>query len=666
MKKSILAFLCLFIWQAMSVPLHPQESDIREPDRQENRRASVALVLAGGGAKGFAHVPILQMLEDLEIPIDMIVGTSAGALIGGFYAAGNSPAEIEAYIHTINWEKTFQDDPVSPADIYIDGQNDQAEFFSFQLDSGFNIEMGKGVFTGQHVFETIKRLTVKIPSRINFDSLPTPFRAVAVDLLNGEPVVLSGGDLAEAMRASMSLPALFEPFVVDGRTLIDGTVLENVPIKIAKDMGFDIIIVVDISDELIKNPEAFETTPLAALSQMMSITQAKKTRDEYQYADIVIKPDLSKYTSIDYLKGDDIIAEGRKAALAAENELRALRDRIYGTAPVQKDVRVRDSSIYDSLPYLTADVLITDGEDESDTKLIHTLFENNRGKPVTPEALTEFVSAVFATGKYLIANPSLYIEDGISVLHLQMFPERTDKNRFIIGGGFAGTFSTASISKFELANELQLRGLTGKGSIISFKLSLINTFAFQTYFFQPLSRRTFLQIGGKYTSDQDLISRNVNNPAVVGYKVQTAGGGIYIGAQFDKHNRLTAGASFNWINTFRDKAEDGKNKYANKIFAISAEYLFSSLNSKIFPTSGFMIKLNNRTAFPLFAADVPVVFDTIELSATAAFSVNPQFSIVLTGTAASDVTQSVAGMNAAAPVFGFSLADRHFFPQITT
>ena len=184
-------------------------------------RKRVAVVLSGGGAKGFAQIGVLQAIEEAGIPIDMVIGTSAGALVGGLYCSGHTPSEIETIVTNLNWPKLFLDTATDSYEKYILTRNREAYFLSLGFTNKFKMEIGSSLITGQHVLQELKAETIKIPSTESFDDLPTPFRAIAIEILTGKVAILDKGDLAEAMRASMNLPALFSPFSIAGTTYIE-------------------------------------------------------------------------------------------------------------------------------------------------------------------------------------------------------------------------------------------------------------------------------------------------------------------------------------------------------------------------------------------------------------------------------------------------------------
>src|ERR1700727_1062605 len=211
-------------------------------------RPRICLVLSGGGARGMAHIGVLKVLEELKVPIDCIAGTSMGAVVGGLYASGMTAAQIDATMRSVDWQEAFRDAPPRRDLAFRRKQDDQN--FLVRLPLGLKhgkILLPKGFIQGQKLQETLRQLTLPFSNSTDFDLLPTPFRAVATDLETGNAVLLEKGDLAIAIRASMSAPGVFAPVDLHGRPLVDGGLADNLPITVARELGADVLVVSDVS-----------------------------------------------------------------------------------------------------------------------------------------------------------------------------------------------------------------------------------------------------------------------------------------------------------------------------------------------------------------------------------------------------------------------------------
>jgi len=221
-----------------------------------SERPKIGLVLSGGGARGFAHIGVLKVLEENNVPIDYIVGTSMGSIIGGLYAIGLTPEEIERGVRGIAWDKVFDDFANRDYKSFRRKQDDY-DFFNLQRIgiTGDGLQIRPGLIEGQQVELALDRLAHPGFHINDYDKLRIPFRAIATDIATGEPFIIKNGNLARAMRASMSIPGALPPITIDNTLLVDGGIANNVPIDIVRNMGADIVIVVDVSAPLYTKEE---------------------------------------------------------------------------------------------------------------------------------------------------------------------------------------------------------------------------------------------------------------------------------------------------------------------------------------------------------------------------------------------------------------------------
>ena len=214
-------------------------------------RDKIGLVLAGGCARGIAHVGVIRALEEMQIPVDMIAGTSMGALVGGLYATGMDAGDLRRVVAEMDWQLAFTDG-ISRDEQPIRRKADDYDYpikISLAFKDG-ELSFPLGLIQGQQVRMIIKDLMVEADHIDDFDKLPIPYRAVATDIESGEAYVFDGGTMVTAMRASMSIPGLLAPVEYDGRLLVDGGVANNVPVDVARDMGADRVITIDIGTPL--------------------------------------------------------------------------------------------------------------------------------------------------------------------------------------------------------------------------------------------------------------------------------------------------------------------------------------------------------------------------------------------------------------------------------
>jgi len=287
------------------------------------KRPKIGLVLSGGGARGMVHIGVLKALEQHHIPIDLIVGTSIGSLIGGLYAAGYSPDEILAIAQKINWSSIYRDKPPRTA-LFVGQKGEQDRYLlNLRLKNG-NPYIPVAISPGQRLFITLASLILqgRYQARNNFDNLRVPFRAVATDLVSGKLVVLKKGNLAEAINASSAIPLLFVPVDYDSMLLVDGGMRSNLPVEVAKQEGCDIVIAVDVTSPLRKKNEI--NAPWEIVDQGTTIMGELERSLERKKADILIRPRLQNRRNDDYSHLEELVDIGIRATDAQLPKLRAI------------------------------------------------------------------------------------------------------------------------------------------------------------------------------------------------------------------------------------------------------------------------------------------------------------------------------------------------------
>lgn len=315
----------------------------------------IGLVLGGGGAAGVAHVGVIRELERLGIRPDVVSGTSMGAIIGGLYAAGYTPDDLERVALEIDWGSILNDSSDRRFEHPL-RRDSRLEPLSVQADLPIGIgdggvQLDAGLVDGVKLTSILAQLTTQVNQINDFDRLPIPFRAVATDLTTGKPVILGRGPLVDALRASMSIPALFPPVNIDGRLLVDGGVSNNLPIDVARAMGADIVIVSSIPPAEKKTEELGSFG--ASLGQTLSIFIHARTRDLIATLgpqDILLVPDVGAVGMLDFAEAPETIIKGADTVAAQEDRLRAVADGRVALRPRPEVGNIRDAPVrYDRI-----------------------------------------------------------------------------------------------------------------------------------------------------------------------------------------------------------------------------------------------------------------------------------------------------------------------------
>jgi len=379
-------------------------------------RPRIGLALGGGAARGFAHIGILKWFDEHRIPIDDVAGSSMGGLVGGAFAAGMSPGEVEALVASLRWDVMLASSaPFADKDARRkQDARDYVSQMAFGLRGGFTLP--RGLSTGQPVEVVLGRIAMPYYAISNFDDLPTPYRAVAVDLRKSEVVVFDRGWLAEAMRATMALPGVFPPVVAGGRLLVDGGVLNNVPADVVSDMGADVVIAVDVSADLAH--EARAESIIGVLGDTLNVMLRGLTRASLERANLVLAPDLKGMFGTDFDRAPEFIQRGYAAAEARKADLLpyALSDSAYRAYLASRASRRRTE-----LPAPAfAEV---EGVTGAQASQIRTRFLPFVARPLDEAGIEKQLSALIGTERYTTATYRLAVEGGRTGLMITVTPK---------------------------------------------------------------------------------------------------------------------------------------------------------------------------------------------------------------------------------------------------
>lgn len=299
----------------------PQNSFSQEKKQDSVKRPKIGLVLSGGGAKGFAHIGVLKVLEEAGIKVDYIGGTSMGAIIGGLYATGYNASQIDSIFKRTNFDELINDYIPRASKNFYGKRND--ELYALVLPfSNFRIGIPEALSKGMYNYNLLSSLTRNVRHVRDFNQLPTPFLCIGTDIETGKEVLLNKGNLAQALVASAAFPSLFSPVEVDGKLLVDGGVVNNYPIKEVRDLGADIIIGVDVQDDLLTRKSLKNATRiLVQITNLQSIEKMKAKRED---TDIYIKPDIRDFGVISFDRGGEIIRRGEDATFEVYEKIKEL------------------------------------------------------------------------------------------------------------------------------------------------------------------------------------------------------------------------------------------------------------------------------------------------------------------------------------------------------
>ncbi|HUF75546.1 MAG TPA: patatin-like phospholipase family protein, partial [Longimicrobiales bacterium] len=397
---------------------------------QQPRPASptVGLALSGGSAKGIAHIGVLRTLERLGVRVDVVAGTSMGAVVGGLYALGLSVDSIESVIAGAEWSALIGDG-TARGRLFLDQRRlDERTVLSVPLEDR-RITLPAGAIVGSNVMRVLEHVTWRAATVRRFTDLPRPFVAVATDLETGEAVTLREGVLSEALRASAGVPGAIEPLLLDGRLLVDGALSRNLPASDARDLGADFVICSDVSEPLVSAEEL--RSMVGVLTQLASLSMLVATRAQRELCDVLIEPDVDEISGFDFERVEEWVERGVEAASSHTAELRrvaGLQPDEPGTPPVSPD----------DLPSLLGDsvritrVTIAGTEDPRVADLVRSELEVEPGTYVGSLQMESRLAGLGATGLFGLVRYRLD-DDGPGQAALTVVVQERARDRLGVG-----------------------------------------------------------------------------------------------------------------------------------------------------------------------------------------------------------------------------------------
>jgi NTE family protein len=499
----------------------------------------VGLVLSGGGARGVAHVGVLKVLQELRIPVDFIAGTSMGSLVGGIYAAGMSPAEMEKRIGAIDWAAVFRDNPERKDIPWRQKRDDFTSLFGLELGlrdgkllvplgtvAGYKFEFLMTDFVGLEAGRTPK----------DFDHLPIPYRAVAMDLKNGDMRVFDRGYLVKAMRASMSIPAAFAPVQIDGNFYVDGGMVRNLPVDVARKAGCEIVIAVNLGTPPLRLDQITSSVSVALQAiNLMTEQNVKSSLGELTAKDILILPKLGEFSSSDFTNAMATVPIGVAAAREVEDRLRALsvsetEYRAWQQSRAARkpgEVKIDDIQVAHNLKRVNPDVITAEIK-QKPTKLESRLSEMG-GEQTDLQNLHRNLETVFGRGDFERVDYRLKEDPGDKKIIVDGIEKSWGPNYLKFGLGYAGDFSTQQ--RFNVSMLHRMTWLNSLGAEWRNDVRLGYDNEFHTEFYQPFTHRMGIFIAPWLDVRQERIAYYYGSDVLGTSKVTTYRGGLDLGVQ---------------------------------------------------------------------------------------------------------------------------------------
>ncbi len=569
-------FLCLF----------PIVSQLAQA--AEDTRPRIGLVLSGGGARGAAHVGVLKVLEEMRVPIDAVAGTSMGAVVGGLYASGMSAADIEELISSLNWQDAFQDRPPRAQLGFRRKQDDRNFLVRYSLgvrEDGFVLP--RGLVQGQKLEQVLRNSTLPVADVQDFDQLPIPFRAVATDLETGEAVLMRSGDLVTAMRSSMSAPGVFSPAPREGRLLVDGGLVENLPIDAARQMNVDVLIVVDVSFPLYARDEL--SSPLEVTNQAFAILIRARTleqRAKLLPSDLVIEPPLGRFPSIDFSRVPQALRAGELAARQDKAKLAALALDEAGYREYLAARRPRNNA----LPVIQ---FVRPASDSQEYKeLVAATMNDLAGKPLDKEKVQRKLSSLYALDLFESIDYALIEENGQAGLELTLRRKSWGPNYVRVGLNLEDDFEGGN--RYNVALRFIRTELNKLGAEWLTDLQIGDNPKVFTEFYQPISLFSRYFVAPRLEFQEHSVNLLEGEHRIAEYRVRTLDGGLDVGREFSNWGELRFGLRRGSARSHVLIGDPDLPSERSNRGGMFARFTYDKLDSIFFPRRGQQLELEWR------------------------------------------------------------------------
>ncbi|MBT9494591.1 MAG: patatin-like phospholipase family protein [Paucibacter sp.] len=593
MLDSLTSWRCLRLPLLIAALLLARPSAAQEaapPVLDTPPRPKIGLVLSGGGVRGMAHIGVLRVLQELHVPIDLVVGTSMGAVVGGAFASGRSVEELEDFVRATDWQAILADRP--PREKLSFRRREEDLLLPSRIELGLHRATGASLppsAAGNSALEfALERLVRPEQAEAPVSQLSLPFRAVATDLLSGDMLEMIDTPLFLAMRASMAIPGVFTPVRINGRAVVDGGLVRNLGVDLARKMGADIIIAVNVGSPLLEEREI--TSAVGVANQMLQILTNQNVAHslkDLRPDDVLIDPDLGNIAFMDFARHQEAIAAGQRAAFAAHERLRALAltPELHADLEATRRQRGELAGSVSRLPLASLEIR---GTRRSNPQALQAELDLPMGKPVSLGDIQQASAQLYGRGDFERIDTQITDEKGQRRVTLNVSEADWANSRLRVGLQLYSDFDDAnhfSVSAMHVWTWLNRWGA---------ELRTVGTIGFErglgTEWFQPLGAGSqwFMAAGARYMasnvdqfSDQGLrtsrLSANSGSASLSLGRQLSNWGDVRFGA-----GRLRASAR---LTIPEDPGIEPLNGYYSQRFA---QLRVDTLDSLAFPTRGVL------------------------------------------------------------------------------
>ena len=577
----------------------PTVSVAQSPNAEVPKRPRIGLALSGGGARGAAHIGVLKVLDELRVPVDCIAGTSMGAVVGGSFAAGTTPAEMEKVVAKTDWNEVFTDRPPRAEIATRRKQDDYKNLFApvFGYKDG-SIQLPKGIVAGVNIESFLRYLTEQSGEINNFAQLPIPFRAVAADIETGQAVILDKGSLAQAMRASMSIPGAVSPVEIDGRLLVDGGIANNLPIDVVRQTCGDVIIAVNISTPTLKRDEI--TSALSIVVQLINFL-GKDTVDRQIASltprDVLIAPELGDISSGSFERQDEAIRIGEAAARQMGDSL------VRYSLPLEQYAALRATQVVPRTGLGKVDEIRIEGVERTNREVLAALIESKPGEALNEVKLNADLRRIYGRGDFEAVNYSIERDNagGSPALVINVREKEIGPDYLRFGLSLASDFKGDAYFNALVQYRRTWLNRFGADWVAEAQIGQ-NTYLF-TEFYQPVEERGRFFVAPYASYGQYTRGVFVGADRVAEYQVRQGLGGLDLGAALGTWGEARLGPVWRSIDAYVDTGSPALPDVKVNSSGVRFKLFGDRLDTAYFARSGESLRINAFEALTALGAD---------------------------------------------------------------
>ena len=540
---------------------------------QAPSRPTVGVAFGGGSARGIAHIGVIQWFEENHVPIDVAAGTSMGGLVGGAFAAGMSAAELRTLITGTDWDMMFGSSSFGFKNLR---RKEDARDYPSRLEFGLKrgVVPPTSLNDGQQVDFLLARITAPYYGLRAFDELPTPFRVVAVDLKAGEKVVIDSGSLATALRATMSLPGVFPPVERDGRILVDGGALDNIPADVVKALGPSFVIAVDVG---YAPDDEVDYSIFGLMGRTVDAMMRASTRTALQSADMVIAIDVDGFGSLDWRRADALIERGHQAAEARRAELLKYR---VSDAEWQAWLATRAQRRRANLPPPTR--LVTTGVEKADAAAVERLLARHLNVPVDIPLLEHDLTALTGLDRYQTITWQITDAPEGSTLDIRAQPKKYAPPFLMLGLNIENT--TSETFRVQLAARYLAFDVLGPSSELRIDGGIGADPSVAAALYKPLGGGFFARV--RAGASRSTLNFVMDDAVVAQYAEERTAGFTDAGFNISRESEVAAGFEFSHVNDSVRYGDPGLPELAGPEVRFRMRWALDQQDSPVIPSHG--------------------------------------------------------------------------------